>query len=86
MICYYIVVRWCNENGISFWAWAVLEEGMLTDPRVKTKGSIMKLIFSGKKKKLRPLYAAMDRRKEQASENIIVRTEPYYHFGVEKAR
>ena len=55
------VVQWCKENGVSFWAWAVLEEGMLTDPRVKTKGSIMKLIFSGKKKKLRPLYAAMNR-------------------------
>ena len=55
------VVAWCKENGISFWAWAVLEEGMLTDPRVKTKGSVMKLIFSGKKKKLHPLYAAMDR-------------------------
>lgn len=55
------VVGWCRENGISFWAWAVLEEGMLTDPRVKTKGSLMKLVFSGKKKKLRPLYAAMNR-------------------------
>ncbi len=55
------VVAWCRENGVLFWAWAVLEEGMLTDPRVKTKGSIMKLIFSGKRKKLRPLHAAMNR-------------------------
>ena len=55
------VVSWCKDNGVLFWAWAVLEEGMLTDPRVKTKGSIMKLIFSKKKKKLRPLHAAMNR-------------------------
>ena len=55
------VVSWCKDNGVLFWAWAVLEEGMLTDPRIKTKGSIMKLIFSKKKKKLRPLHAAMNR-------------------------
>ena len=55
------LVEWCRENGIQFWAWAVLEEGMLTDPRVKTKMSLMKLIFKGKKRKLRSLYVLMDR-------------------------
>lgn len=53
------LLKWCRENGISFWAWAVLEEGMLTDPRVKTKGSVMKLIFSGQKRRLRKLYQVM---------------------------
>lgn len=53
------LLAWCRENNISFWAWAVLEEGMLTDPRVKTKGSLMKLIFSGQKRRLRQLYKVM---------------------------
>ena len=43
------LVDWCFRNGISFWAWAVLEEGMLTDPKVKTKMSLMKLMFNRKK-------------------------------------
>ncbi|MBP3241903.1 MAG: aldo/keto reductase [Oribacterium sp.] len=55
------LVAWCHENGIQFWAWAVLEEGMLTDPRVKTKMSIMKLFFNGKKRKLHSLYVLMNR-------------------------
>lgn len=55
------LVNWCKENNISFWAWAVLEEGMLTDPRVKTKMSLMKLIFNGKKQRLRPLYVLMNK-------------------------
>ncbi|MBE5848837.1 MAG: aldo/keto reductase [Lachnospiraceae bacterium] len=55
------LVAWCRENGIQFWAWAVLEEGMLTDQRVKTKMSLMKLIFNGKKRKLHSLYVLMNR-------------------------
>ena len=55
------LVRWCHENNILFWAWAVLEEGMLTDPRVGTKMSAMKLIFHRKKKKLLPLYRLMNK-------------------------
>ena len=55
------LVAWCQKNGVQFWAWAVLEEGMLTDPRVKTKMSIMKFIFSGKKRKLHSLYVLMNR-------------------------
>ena len=54
-------MKWCKENGIQFWAWAVLEEGMLTDPRVKTKMSLMKLIFNGKKRKLHTLYVLMNK-------------------------
>ncbi|MBQ4231567.1 MAG: aldo/keto reductase [Salinivirgaceae bacterium] len=54
------LVEWCRENGISFWAWAVLEEGMLTNPKSKSKKSVMKLIFNRKKKKLKPLYELME--------------------------
>ncbi|MBP5668448.1 MAG: aldo/keto reductase, partial [Salinivirgaceae bacterium] len=54
------LVDWCRENGISFWAWAVLEEGMLTNPKSKSKKSVMKLIFNLKKKKLKPLYELME--------------------------
>ena len=53
------LLGWCRENGVSFWAWAVLEEGMLADPRVKTKGSIMKLVFRRQKKKMQTLYDVM---------------------------
>ncbi len=53
------LLDWCRENGIAFWAWAVLEEGMLTDPRIKKKFTIMNLILSRQKKKLYPLYRVM---------------------------
>lgn len=53
------LLDWCHENGILFWAWAVLEEGMLVDPRVRTKKSLMKLIYSGQKRKMKPLYKVM---------------------------
>jgi aryl-alcohol dehydrogenase-like predicted oxidoreductase len=53
------LLDWCKETDISFWAWAVLEEGMLVDPRVKTKGSIMKLIFNRQKQKMRELCSCM---------------------------
>ncbi len=55
------VVDWCKENGIFFWAWAVLEEGMLTDPRIKTPKSIMKILFNSKKRKLHSLYVLMNK-------------------------
>jgi len=54
------VVQWCRDNNVQFWAWAVLEEGILVDPKVKTSTSIMKLIFSRKKRKLHSLYELMD--------------------------
>lgn len=53
------LLDWCRENGISFWAWAVLEEGMLTDPRIKTKFSLMKLFMNRQKRKMRELYRVM---------------------------
>ncbi|MBQ7990422.1 MAG: aldo/keto reductase [Oscillospiraceae bacterium] len=53
------LLDWCRENHVSFWAWAVLEEGMLTDPRVRTKFSLMKLIMSRQKRKMRDLYRVM---------------------------
>ncbi len=52
------LLAWCKENGILFWAWAVLEEGMLVDPRIKKK-SPMKLTYRRKLKKLRKLYKIM---------------------------
>ena len=53
------LLDWCRENGIFFWAWAVLEEGMLTDPRVKTKFSLMKFFMEREKRKMRGLYRVM---------------------------
>ena len=53
------LLDWCMENGVSFWAWAVLEEGMLTDPRVKTKLSLMKFFMKRQKRKMRGLYRVM---------------------------
>lgn len=53
------LIDWCKENNVQFWAWAVLEEGMLVDPNIKTKKSIMKVMFDRKKKKLTPLYDLM---------------------------
>ncbi len=52
-------VEWCHNNNISFWAWAVLEEGMLVDPRIKTKKTIMKTIYGKQQKKLSVLYDVM---------------------------
>lgn len=54
------LVAWCRENGVSFWAWAVLEEGILAGPKVeKEKLSIMKVIFNGKRRKLHRLFRLM---------------------------
>lgn len=53
------LLDWCRENGIAFWAWAVLEEGMLTDPRVKTKFSLMKFFMNRQKRKMYELYRVM---------------------------
>lgn len=53
------LLDWCRENGIAFWAWAVLEEGMLTDPRVKTKISLMKFFMDRQKRKMYELYRVM---------------------------
>ena len=52
------LLAWCKENNILFWAWAVLEEGMLVDPRIK-KRSPMKFTFNRKVKKLKGLYKVM---------------------------
>lgn len=53
------LVAWCKENYISFWAWAVLEEGILVPPKKKEKKTIMKILFQSKRNKLYPLYHAM---------------------------
>lgn len=53
------LLAWCRENGVSFWAWAVLEEGMLTDPRVKPQFSLMKFLMNRQKRKMHRLYSVM---------------------------
>ncbi|MBR1863221.1 MAG: aldo/keto reductase [Ruminococcus sp.] len=53
------LVSWCRENGIQFWAWAVLEEGLLVPPKKGGKLSVMKLIYLGRQSKLLPLYKKM---------------------------
>lgn len=54
------LVKWCNDNGISFWAWAVLEEGILVPPKKDEKQGLMKLIYNRKRRKLKPLYKTMN--------------------------
>ena len=53
------LTAWCSENGVSFWAWAVLEEGMLVPPKRDEKRSVMKMIFRKKRYRLVPLYRKM---------------------------
>lgn len=52
------LLNWCQKNGILFWGWAVLEEGLLIDPRNKKK-SLMNFLFNRKVKKLTNLYKVM---------------------------
>ena len=52
------LLHWCKENNISFWGWAVLEEGLLVDPRIPKK-SAMKFAFKRKVRKLTWLYKVM---------------------------
>ena len=52
------LLDWCKENNILFWGWAVLEEGLLVDPRVRKK-SPMKFAFNRKVRKLTPVYKVM---------------------------
>lgn len=54
------LLEWCKENGILFWGWAVLEEGLLTDPRLRKKSPI-KFVFNRQVRKLTPLYKVMIR-------------------------
>lgn len=53
------LVNWCRENGIRFWAWAVLEEGLLVPPKKGSKLSPMKLIYLNRQNRLLPLYKKM---------------------------
>lgn len=52
------LINWCKENNILFWGWAVLEEGILVDPRIRKK-SPMKFIFNRRIRKLAPVYEVM---------------------------
>ena len=52
------LLQWCKDNDILFWGWAVLEEGLLVDPRIKKK-SLIKRVFSRKIRKMKPLYRIM---------------------------
>ena len=53
------LVDWCRENGVQFWAWAVLEEGLLVPPKKGSKMSAMKLVYLNRQSKLLPLYKKM---------------------------
>ena len=54
------LLSWCMENGIQFWAWAVLEEGALTGPKQNGENfAIMKAIYSRKRRKLNRLFSLM---------------------------
>ena len=53
------LLEWCRENGVRFWAWAVLEEGLLVPPKKGSKLSAMKLVYINRRNKLLPLYKKM---------------------------
>ncbi len=53
------LIDWCKANNVSFWAWAVLEEGLLVDPNIKSGFSLMKMYTNRQKKKLRDLYRVL---------------------------
>ena len=53
------LTKWCAENGVSFWAWAVLEEGMLTGKEKKKHGGIMRAIYRRQRERLLPLFDVM---------------------------
>lgn len=53
------LVDWCKENGVQFWAWAVLEEGLLVPPKKGGRLSLMKLFYLRRQSKLLPLYKKM---------------------------
>ncbi|SDA26007.1 Predicted oxidoreductase [Ruminococcus sp. YE71] len=53
------LVDWCRENGVQFWAWAVLEEGLLVPPKKGGRLSLMKLIYLNRQSRLLPLYKKM---------------------------
>ncbi|MBQ7265962.1 MAG: aldo/keto reductase [Firmicutes bacterium] len=51
---------WCRENNVEFWAWAVLEEGLLVPPKKQDNSSALKTLYNGKRKKLAPLYDKLE--------------------------
>lgn len=56
------LVAWCRQNGVAFWAWAVLEEGVLAGPKRKTeKQTLMKALFGRRRRKLTRLFVEMKR-------------------------
>lgn len=54
------LISWCRENNVEFWAWAVLEEGLLVPPKKQDNSSVLKAIYNGKRKKLAPLYEQLE--------------------------
>ena len=52
------LLQWCRDNNISFWGWAVLEEGLLVDPRIPKKSTV-KFAFKRRVRKLSGLYKVM---------------------------
>lgn len=52
------MLTWCRENGLSFWGWAVLEEGVLAGS-LRGPNSIMGLLLRRRTQRLGPLFEAM---------------------------
>lgn len=50
------MLAWCQENGIAFWGWAVLEEGVLTGDQ---RGRPISVLFARRMRKLQPLFDTM---------------------------
>ncbi|MBQ9518443.1 MAG: aldo/keto reductase, partial [Firmicutes bacterium] len=50
------LLAWCKENNVEFWAWAVLEEGLLVPPKNQDNSSLLKTFYNSKRKKLAALY------------------------------
>lgn len=51
------MLAWCRENGVSFWGWAVLEEGFLAG--TKRPRTMFDVVWRRKLAKLGPLYETM---------------------------
>lgn len=55
------LTAWCRENNAKFWAWAVLEEGMLIPPNKDETPSVLKIVYDKKRFSLAHLYKTMSK-------------------------
>jgi len=54
------LVAWCCERGVAFWAWAVLEEGILSGPGKGEGKTIIKSVYARQRRRMEILYKALD--------------------------